>query len=188
MCADGRKAASATVVLFSGGVDSATLAAHLLADSLRPELFFVDYGQPSRVAERASARALAAEWSLGLSELTVEGLLPGNGEMVGRNALLTHLALAHRPHAEGLYLGIHAGTGYTDCSSEFVELMQRSLDLHTGGQTRISAPFVGMTKADVVALARAAHVPFGLTHSCEVAAEPCGFCPSCTDREALDLR
>jgi len=176
------------VVLFSGGIDSATLAAQLLARGRRPELLFVDYGQRPGAAERDSARALAAQWNSNLTEVGVAGYLPGKGEILGRNALLVHLALAHRPHAESLHLGIHAGTGYRDCSPAFVELMQRSLDFHTGGETQLSTPFIGMTKADVATLARILHVPIGMTHSCEVGAELCGRCRSCRDREVLDLR
>lgn len=183
-----REATSTEVVLFSGGIDSATLAGQLLTRGQRPEFLFVDYGQRAGHAERESSRALAAEWGVDLTELTVAGYSPGDGEIPGRNALLVHLALAHRPHATRIHLGIHAGTGYADCSLEFVELMQRSLDFHSRGETRLSAPFIDLSKADVATLARAAGVPLGLTHSCEVRAEPCGRCRSCQDREALDLR
>ncbi len=142
---DDRNAATTEVVLLSGGVDSATLAAQLLTSNRRLELLFVDYGHRTSAAERTSSRALAAEWGLGLTELTVTGYLPRHGEIVGRNALLVHLALAHRPRATRVHLGIHAGTGYRDCSPEFVELMQRSLDFHTSGETRLSAPFIDMS-------------------------------------------
>jgi len=160
----------------------------LLASGRQPELLFVDYGQRSRAAERRSSRTIAARWGCRLAELSVEGLYPRKGEISGRNALLVHAALAHRPHAPGLHLGIHAGSGYRDCSPAFVELMQRSLDLHTDGAMRLSAPFIGMSKAELVVLARGAGVPFELTHSCEVSDEPCRRCRSCRDREALDVR
>lgn len=183
-----REAVSTEVVLFSGGIDSAALAGHLLARGQRPELLFVDYGQRAGPAERDGSQALATHWGLALTEITVGGYSPGDGQIPGRNALLVHLALAHRPHTTRFHLGIHAGTGYADCSLEFVELMQRSLDFHTGGETRLSAPFLDLSKADVATLAHTAAVPLDLTHSCEVGAEPCGRCLSCGDREALGLR
>jgi 7-cyano-7-deazaguanine synthase len=176
------------LVLFSGGIDSTTLAAQLMGTGRQPELLFVDYGQRSRAAERRSSRAVAARWDCELSEVTLAGLVPGEGEISGRNALLVHVALAHRPHASRLHLGIHAGSGYRDCSPRFVELMQRSLDFHTDGAMRLSAPFIGMSKGELVVLARASAVPLELTHSCEAGDKPCGRCRSCRDRLALDVR
>lgn len=183
-----QKPAQLDLVLFSGGIDSSTLAAQLMVSGRPPELLFVDYGQRSRAAERRSSRLIATQWGCGLSEVAIGGLTPGEGEISGRNALLVHVALAHRPHAPRLHLGLHAGTGYRDCTPAFIELMQRSLDLHTDGAMSLSAPFIAMSKADVVALARLARVPFELTHSCETGDEPCGRCRSCWDREALDVR
>jgi 7-cyano-7-deazaguanine synthase len=179
---------SQDVVLFSGGIDSAVLAKSLIEEGISPDLLFVQYGQPARQAERRSALHIARTWSLALTELGVTGLVAEAGEIAGRNAMLVHLALARRPDSRRLHLGIHAGTGYRDCGSEFVEAMQRSLDLHTDGRMQLSAPFVEMTKQEVVSIAKAIEVPLASTYSCEAADTPCGTCASCRDRAVLDVR
>lgn len=173
------------LVLFSGGIDSSVVA--LMLSEQQPELLFVDYGQPARRAERKSVRALAEIWGLSLSEVSLVGLETDGGEIPGRNALLIQVALTHRPATKRVHIGIHAGTKYRDCSPAFVEVMQTSLDFHADGRLRLSAPLIGFSKDEVVTLGRSLDLPFGVTHSCEAANEPCGACPTCRDLKALDV-
>lgn len=175
-----------SLVLCSGGLDSTTIATDLVAENEQVELCFVDYGQPAAAAEHRSVSATAQRLGVGLCILGVEGLaIPRTGEIAARNLMLIVLAIAARPTAPMVVIGIHSGTGYRDCSPIFVELMQEVLDFHSDGQCRLVAPFLTWSKADVVALAEKLGVPIGLTHSCEVADEPCGKCQSCLDREVL---
>ena len=88
-----------------------------------------------------------------------------------------------------IYYGAHAddaaGNAYPDCSSEFNEAMSRAIYLGSGKQLRIEAPFVGKTKADVVAEGLRLHAPYHLTWSCYEGGEtPCGLCGTCRDRAA----
>lgn len=175
-----------SLVLCSGGIDSATLAADRAARDDRIELCFVDYGQRARQAERRSVTSLAERLGVEVAHLAVDGVgMPNQGEIPARNMLLLSLALAARPHSRLIVIGIHAGTAYRDCSPAFVEQMQRVLDFHTDGICRLLAPFLLWSKTDVVALARELDAPLELTHSCEAGDEPCGSCRSCVDREAL---
>jgi 7-cyano-7-deazaguanine synthase len=178
-----------SVILLSGGVDSTALAALTKDQGLRSSALFIDYGQAARAAEHASSRAVAEAYGLPWREVQVAGVRFAQGEIRGRNAFFVHLALLafHAPSGV-VYLGIHAGTGYRDCSPEFVELIQGSLDFHTGGQVRLAAPFLEARKAEVYALAASLDVPFELTYSCEAASTPCGACESCRDRAMLDAR
>lgn len=172
------------LILCSGGVDSGTLAAQAAASGQPVELCFVDYGQPARRAEHRSVDALAHHFAIDVVEVGVAGLdVAAYGEVPVRNALLVTVAAALRPDAGLLYLGVHAGTGYRDCTPAFIDLMQGLLDFHTGGTTRLVAPFIEWTKADVYVLARELDLPIGLTHSCESSDRPCGECRSCVDRE-----
>jgi 7-cyano-7-deazaguanine synthase in queuosine biosynthesis len=173
------------LVLFSGGIDSSVVA--LMLNDHQPELLFVDYGQPARCAERHSARALSELWGLTLSEVSVLGIGVDSGEIPGRNALLIQVAVAHRPAVRRVHIGIHTGTAYRDCSPAFVEVMQTCLDFHTDGRLRLSAPLISFSKDEVVTLGRSLDLPFGVTHSCETADEPCGACPTCRDLEALGV-
>ena len=53
----------------------------------------------------------------------------------------------------------------------------------SGGQLRIEAPFVGMSKADVVRTGLSLGVPYQYTWSCYEGGErPCGTCATCIDR------
>jgi 7-cyano-7-deazaguanine synthase len=173
-------------VLCSGGVDSATIAACQADRGEATELCFVDFGQAARHAERRSVAHISKHLDVSLDEVQIAGLaVPAAGEIAGRNLLLIAVAAAMRPAADLIFMGIHAGTGYRDCSLSFVELMQRVLDFHTDGTCRLVTPFVDWSKSEVVALARELNLPLELTHSCEMADEPCGRCRSCLDRAVL---
>ena len=92
-----------------------------------------------------------------------------------------------------IYYGAHsddaAGNAYPDCSNDFNEAMNRAIFLGSGEQLRIEAPFVNMTKADVVRTGLELKVPYELTWSCyEGGDKPCGTCGTCRDRaEAFRL-
>lgn len=144
------------------------------------------YGQAAHREEREAAAAVADHYSVSLETLAVAGRHFGEGEIRGRNAFLIHSALlAAPPGPTTIIIGIHAGTGYIDCTPEFVELMQRSLAFHTGGEVTLAAPFVDFSKGDVYVLTRELRVPVELTYSCERGGDPCGECLSCRDRELL---
>lgn len=172
-------------MLFSGGIDSSVLS--LMLANRNPELLLVDYGQMANRAERTAAETLASLWKRPLARISIRGLKPASGEIVGRNALLVYVALSSRPRARRVHLGIHAESLYRDCSPEFVKLMQGTLDFHTGGDMRLSVPLIDLSKAEVVQLAQSLALPLNLTHSCEAADEPCGKCESCRDREVLGV-
>lgn len=88
-----------------------------------------------------------------------------------------------------IYYGAHsddsAGNAYPDCSSEFNNAMGRAIYLGSGNQLSIEAPFVEMTKAEVVKKGLELGVPYELTWSCyEGGDRPCGLCGTCRDRVA----
>jgi 7-cyano-7-deazaguanine synthase len=175
-----------SVVLCSGGLDSTTIATDLIAREEAVELCFVDFGQPAVQAERRSVEKLCERLNMSRVEVGVAGLaMPAVGEIAARNLLLISITAALRPQAEMIFIGIHAGTGYRDCSPAFVKLMQQVLDFHTDGTCQLVAPFVDWSKGDVVAFARQLDMPLNLTHSCETSDVPCGKCRSCIDRSVL---
>ena len=88
---------------------------------------------------------------------------------------------------EIIYYGAHsddaAGNAYPDCSDEFNEAMNRAVYIGSGKQLRIEAPFVKMTKAQVVKTGLMLKVPYELTWSCYEGGDvPCGICGTCRDR------
>ena len=97
------------------------------------------------------------------------------------------IALSHG--CEVIYYGAHsddaAGNAYPDCSSDFNEAINRAVYLGSGGQLRVEAPFIGLTKAQVVKKGLELNAPYELTWSCyEGGDKPCGRCGTCIDRAA----
>jgi 7-cyano-7-deazaguanine synthase len=175
------------VVLLSGGLDSTTVVASLAHQGLPLRGLYIDYGQGARCEEQAASRAIATYYGIPLQEISLEGVCFGGGEIRGRNAFLLHLGLLALPPIPCvLMIGIHSGTTYVDCGPTFLELQQRSFDLHTAGEVQIAAPFIEMSKGEIFRLAQQLSVPLTLTYSCECGGEPCGQCLSCLDRAQAD--
>ncbi|MGN0620769.1 MAG: 7-cyano-7-deazaguanine synthase QueC [Porcipelethomonas sp.] len=87
-----------------------------------------------------------------------------------------------------IYYGAHAddsaGNAYPDCSQVFNDAMNTAIYEGSGRQLKIEAPFVGITKADVVKIGLELKVPYELTWSCYEGGEtPCGTCGTCIDRQ-----
>ncbi|MDO4175458.1 MAG: 7-cyano-7-deazaguanine synthase QueC [Eubacteriales bacterium] len=88
-----------------------------------------------------------------------------------------------------IYYGAHsddaAGNAYPDCSDAFNQSMKSAIEIGSGNQLTIEAPFVNMAKKDVVHEGLRLYVPYHLTWSCyEGGAKPCGKCGTCRDRAA----
>jgi len=86
-----------------------------------------------------------------------------------------------------IYYGVHsddaAGSAYPDCSSDFNDHMSKAISIGSAQQLKVVAPFVGRTKAEVVAQGLRLGVPYELTWSCyEGNDKPCGCCGTCIDR------
>ena len=174
------------LVLASGGVDSSTLLWICAEQGIVPNALFVDYGQAAAQSEGTAVVRLCDDLRVPWRHVTYSGSTFGSGEIRGRNAYLLHTALMEFPSQSGVVLlGIHAGTGYDDCSPEFIDAMQRSYEIHTGGAITIAAPFLHWTKHQVYSLAALLNVPIEQTYSCEAANSPCNLCRSCLDRHSL---
>jgi len=178
-----------TVVLFSGGLDSAACAHFLKAGGHSVRGLFIDYGQKAAPWERAAAERLSAALKIDLSEVSIRTRRSfGTGEIRGRNALLIFSSMLDDDcgRAQVIALGIHAGTAYYDCSPPFVEAVDRLVAEYTDGRTRVLAPFVQWTKRDIFTYSLRAGLPVQLSYSCEAGGlPPCGSCLSCRDRRML---
>lgn len=88
-----------------------------------------------------------------------------------------------------IYYGAHrddaAGNAYPDCSESFNEAIKQAVFVGSGEQLRIEAPFIGMSKEQIVEKGLFLNVPYEMTWSCyEGADRPCGKCGTCLDRRA----
>ena len=110
-----------------------------------------------------------------------------------RNGIMLAAAggLAESLGAEGLVIAAHAGDHeiYPDCREEFMAGMAAALRHGTYARVELLRPFIGMTKAQIVAEGVRLGVDFARTWSCYVGGEVhCGECGTCVERrEAFSL-
>jgi len=108
-----------------------------------------------------------------------------------RNGLFlsTAASIAISKGCEIIYYGAHsddaAGNAYPDCSKAFHDAMNQAIWEGSGHIVNIQAPFISMSKKDVVKTGLSLDVPYQLTWSCyEGGSVPCGKCATCIDRQA----
>jgi 7-cyano-7-deazaguanine synthase len=201
-----------SVVLLSGGLDSAVLLAQE-AQRARVHPVYVSVGLAWERAEQAMIRALvgASVFNGRLHPLTtldftmrdvyspthwaIRGAPPAYDTpdedvyLVGRNVvLLTKAAVfAASRKASRLALGILANNPFPDATPHFFAAMARALSLGLDHSIEIVTPFAGLHKEDVIKLGAALHVPLEHTLSCMnpvVDSVPvhCGLCSKCRER------
>jgi 7-cyano-7-deazaguanine synthase len=108
-----------------------------------------------------------------------------------RNTIFLSLALgwAEVAGAETIVIGVNAldYSGYPDCRPEYLNAFERLATLATragveGRPTRVLAPLLRLSKADIIRQGMALKLDYGLTHSCydpRPDGAPCGRCDSC---------
>jgi 7-cyano-7-deazaguanine synthase len=197
-----------SVVLLSGGMDSATVLA--VARQAGKDCFALsfDYGQ-KHSAELDASRILAQRLGatehrvieidigqLGGSALTDAAIdVPeagGEGIPVtyvpARNTVFLSFALAWAEvlEADSIYTGVNAVdySGYPDCRPEYIAAFQAMANLATrraveGQPMAILAPLIDMSKGDIVKLGDRLGVDFSLTVSCYSADARGAACKHC---------
>ena len=88
-----------------------------------------------------------------------------------------------------IYYGAHsddaAGNAYPDCSTDFNNAINSAVYIGSGHQLVVTAPFISLNKAQVIAKGLSLKVPYEMTWSCyEGGDRPCGKCGTCRDRQA----
>ena len=206
-----------TIVVCSGGLDSVTLAHKVAAESTLARLVSFDYGQRHR-KELAYARRCAARLGAphdvvdiaAVGRLLTGSALTGGGAVPdghyaaetmrvtvvpNRNAIMLAVAfgVAAADGAEAVAAAVHGGDHfiYPDCRPAFVEAFEAMQRQALDGLARIAflAPFLRMSKADIVREGARLGVPFAETWSCyKGGARHCGRCGTCVERrEAFHL-
>src|SRR5688500_1331696 len=199
------------VVLLSGGLDSATVLALAREAGLECYALSVSYGQRHQAELSAAARvanALGAREhrimhvNLGriggsaLTDMTIDvPTAPAEGIPVtyvpARNTIMLSLALAWAEvlKAQEIHIGVNAidYSGYPDCRPEFIAAFERLAALATkvgveGGEVRVKAPLIELSKAQIVREGTRLGVDYSLTVSCyqaDAKGRACGRCDSC---------
>ena len=200
---------SLAVVSFSGGLDS-TVALAVAVDAYDEVVALsANYGQrhateletAARTAARYGVRHhtvdLTGYGALATSSLTTNDPIPhglydednmASTVVPARNAVLAMVAtgLAQSLGGGDVILAVHNGDHavYPDCRPEFLASAAATAELATDGAVTIKAPFIHMTKTDIVRLGAAHHAPLEETWSCYEGGEKhCGRCGTCTERK-----
>lgn len=106
-----------------------------------------------------------------------------------RNAIFLSVAIGYSEsiNANHIFFGAHHSDRgvYPDCRKEFVEAFETAERLaNDNPDLTITAPFVEMDKAEIVALGDRLGVPFENTWTCYVGGEiHCGSCSACNERK-----
>lgn len=208
-------------MIFSGGQDSTTLAGWAQKTFDEVVLLSFDYGQRHRV-ELEQGSIIAKKLGLRLvvvrvdclkevadsalfasSEENLASAHSGNEALPAsfvpnRNALFLTLAhsFAQKIGAEHLAIGVSQedNSGYPDCSLEFVQAMQKALNIGAGREVQIHTPLIHMDKAREFELAKelgVLEIVLEDSHTCyegvrEVAhawGYGCGECKACVLRK-----
>jgi 7-cyano-7-deazaguanine synthase len=175
-------------VLFSGGIDSTSCIHLFKKKGHEVRGIFVDFGQAAARYELEAVSRLSEHFSVPVTKLKASSPTAfGAGELVGRNYFLIASALLLGNCHEGLLaIGIHAGTGYYDCSPAFLSRVEVLVQECSNGRVSVVAPFIEWSKDDVYSYFQVEHLPLHETYSCEAGVVPsCGDCASCKDRVRL---
>jgi 7-cyano-7-deazaguanine synthase len=197
-----------SVVLLSGGLDSATALAIARARGDECHTLSFDYGQRHR-SELAAARRISASQhaaahremrvsldAIGGSALTDKTIaVPEHGGagipityVPARNTVFLSLALALAEviDADKIVIGVNFldSSGYPDCRPEFIAAFQQVARLATkrgveGGALTIDAPLVTMSKAAIIRYGHELGVDYTLTVSCYQADDEGRACGRC---------
>lgn len=92
------------------------------------------------------------------------------------------VALAQKEGCEAVFLGLveEDGSGYPDCSADFLAKMTEAIQSGTGTKIELIAPLIAKNKGEIVKLGAELGVDFSHTYSCyESEDAPCGACDSC---------
>ena len=204
-----------TVVVLSGGMDSATLLYHLHDAGHELKALSIHYGQ-RHARELESAAALGARLGVEhrIADLRPITPLLGDNSLSGsldvpeghyqqesmkltvvpnRNMLLLSVAIAW---AVGLKFdhvayGAHSGDHaiYPDCRPAFAAAMDEAARLCDWHPITLLRPFVEMDKGDIALRGHQLGVPYELTWTCyKGGVRHCGKCGACHERREAFAR
>lgn len=201
------------VVVLSGGMDSATALYKAIDEGFEVSAISFNYGQRHlkeldyaiQLCEKVGVNHSIVDLT-SITRLISNSALTGDIEVPeghyaqenmkltvvpNRNMIMYAIAVGYAINSEAgvVFVGVHAGDHpiYPDCRPEFI----RALDLasYLGnfgffvGNFQLVAPFINLTKADIVKLGNRLGVPYDLTWSCYKGGEKhCGKCGTCQER------
>jgi len=197
------------VILYSGGLDSATCLAIAAAAGFTPYALSFAYGQRHAVelelAKKNSVLLGAVDHlvvefdyrKVGGSALTGDIAVPKDGVgseipvtyVPARNTIFLSFALgwAEVLGAFDIFIGVNAldYSGYPDCRPEYIAAFETMANLATragvegSGRFAIHTPLIALSKADIIRKGVALGVDYARTHSCYDPAADGAACGRC---------
>ncbi|TFH86662.1 7-cyano-7-deazaguanine synthase QueC [Billgrantia azerbaijanica] len=202
----------ATVVIYSGGMDSFTVLHRARREGLAIHALSFDYGQrharelevAARVCQRLGVPHQVVDIRAIHGLIDASALTDASREMPegdygeanlkdtvvpNRNMILLSLAIAKAVNigAGRVDYGAHGGDHmlYPDCRPEFVERMNAVAGIANFEPVTIHAPYLRSTKAQILAEGLAMGLDYADTWTCyRGEALACGRCGSCRERLA----
>jgi len=204
-----------TVLILSGGMDSATLAYHLIEKDHTIYAVTFNYSQRHK-KEIDSAIKIAKHLNISHTILDISNigmLLKGSSltddiptphghytaenmkltVVPNRNAIMLSIAygIAVSLKYDMVAIGVHAGDHhiYPDCRENFIHAIEHSLQIGNESNITIYAPYLTYDKTDIAEEGAKLSVPYQDTWTCYEGGENhCGLCGSCNERkEAFKL-
>ncbi len=200
-----------SVIVVSGGMDSAVLLTKELADGHTVTALSFDYGAKHNSRELPMAQEMCAKLSVAhtvmhlpfinehfSSSLLISGQDVPDGAYDSqnmkstvvpfRNGILIAIAVgfAESVGASRVLIGSHSGDHhiYPDCRPAFNRAMDQAAQLGTDGQVSVVFPFAAMDKRAIGDLGRTLGVDFARTWTCyKGGTVHCGTCGACDERK-----
>ena len=198
------------IVVFSGGMDSATALWWAMREFREVAAVSFEYGSKHNARELAAAETICKKLAVPQTVIPLDfigrnfhsSLLKTGGAIPEGNYNEENMASTVVPFRNGIMLAAAAGlaedsgfsavilgnhTGdhaiYPDCRPEFIDGMAKAIKTGTGGKVKLLSPFCHMTKGEIAALGAKLGVDFSLTWSCYNGREKhCGKCGTCRER------
>ena len=199
------------VIILSGGLDSTTLLYDLHSQDYTINAVTFDYGQkhkkeiayakktcelldiPQKIIDARVLNDLAPSALTRSDRAIPEGNYADDTMkqtvVPNRNMVLLSLAAAYAIgiRAGHLFYGAHAGDHaiYPDCRPAFVNAMTAAFHLCDGNDLVLSAPYLSLSKGEIVKKGLSLGADYSLTWTCYKGKEKaCGKCGSCDERLA----
>jgi len=203
---------SAAVVLLSGGMDSATLLYYVRSMGYDKIIAIgFDYGQ-QHIKELSYAKELCDEAGIEFSIVDLRELFTYDKSSLIKGKVLRGMGSQHqavvnlrnsifivtaakvaldcidtKKYAIDIFYApnFEDFRNFVDCRREFVQAISQAIRIGSDGQIRgVYAPFLNLSKLEILFIGKHLNVPYELTWSCYHGSKtPCRKCPACIERK-----
>jgi 7-cyano-7-deazaguanine synthase len=123
-----------------------------------------------------------------LSDIAEKDLEQPSTYVPNRNMILLSIAAAYAEShgVSDVFYGAQQQDeyGYWDCTVDFLDRINKVLALNRKVAVEVHAPFIGLSKSEVMEKGYELGVDYDHTWTCYRGGdEPCGVCPSCVERD-----